>query len=54
MVGDVIKVNVQTNDMITIHHAHSKVTIHHLKIHGFIQDLGLVKRRVTQLKPEKF
>ena len=29
------------------------MTIHLLKICGFIQDLGLAKLRATQLKPEK-
>ena len=29
------------------------MTIYPLKMRGFIQDLGLVKRRVTQLKPDK-
>ena len=29
------------------------MTIHPLKMHGFIQDLGLAKSRATQLKPVK-
>ena len=56
-----IKVKVQTNGMIVIHQANSVVVIHHLdcadspsRLRGFIQDLGLAKRRATQLKPEKF
>ena len=36
-----------------IHQVDSTLTIHPLKMHGFIQDLGLAKHRVTQLKPEK-
>ena len=32
----------------------STVTIHPPKMRGFIQDLGLVKRSATWLKPEKF
>ena len=48
-----VKVKVQTNSTIAIHQGDSTVTIHPLKMHGFIQDLGLVKRRATQLKPEK-
>ena len=48
-----IQVKVQTNDMIVIHYGDSTVTIHPLKIRRFIQDLGLAKRRATQLKPEK-
>ena len=39
--------------MITIHQRDSAVTIHPLKMQGFIQDLGLAKCRATQLKPEK-
>ena len=39
--------------MITIHQGDSTVTIHPLKMRGFIQDLGLAKHRATQLKPEK-
>ena len=35
------------------HSSDSAVTIHPLKMRGFIQDLGLVKRRAKQLKPEK-
>ena len=46
-----VKVKVQTNGMITIHQGDSAVTIHPLKMRGFMQDLGLVKRRATQLKP---
>ena len=48
-----IKVKVQTIGMITIHQGDSTVTIHPLKMHGFIQDLGLAKHRTTQLKPDK-
>ena len=48
-----VKVKVQTNGMITIHQGDSTVTIHPLKMRGFMQDLGLAKRRATQLKPEK-
>ena len=48
-----IKVKVQTNSVIAIHWGDSTVTIHPLKMLGFIQDLGLAKRRATQLKPEK-
>ena len=48
-----VKVKVQTNSTIAIHQGDSTVTIHPLKMHGFIQDLGLAKRRATQLKPEK-
>ena len=48
-----IKVKVQTNGMITIHQEDSTVTIHPLKICGFMQDLVLVKRGTTQLKPDK-
>ena len=48
-----VKVKVQTNGMIAIHQGDSTVTIHPLKMHAFIQDLGLAKRRATQLKPEK-
>ena len=48
-----IKVKVQTNGMITIHQGDSTVTIHPLKMRGFIQDLGLAKHRATQLKQEK-
>ena len=47
-----IKVKVQTNGIITIHQEDSTVTIHPLKMCGFIHDLGLAKRRATQLKPE--
>ena len=48
-----VKVKVQTNGMIAIRQGDSIVTIHPLKMHRFIQDLGLAKRRATQLKPEK-
>ena len=48
-----IKVKVQANSMIAIHQGNSTVTIHPLKIRGFIQELGLVKHRATQLKLEK-
>ena len=48
-----VKVKVQTNGMIPIHQGDSTVTIHPLKMRGFTQDLGLAKRRATQLKPEK-
>ena len=48
-----IKVKVQTNIVIAIHQRDSTVTIHHLKMNGFLQDLGLAKCRATQLKPEK-
>ena len=44
---------VQTNGVIAIHQEDSTVTIHTLKMRGFIQDLGLAKRRATQLKPQK-
>ena len=46
-----IKVKVQTNGMITIHQEDFTMTIHPPKI--LIWDLGLAKRRATQLKPEK-
>ena len=46
------KVKVQTNGMIAIHQEDSTVTIHPLKMRGFMQDLRLAKRRATQLKPE--
>ena len=39
--------------MIAIHQGDSTVIIHPLKMRRFIQDLGLAKRRATQLKPEK-
>ena len=45
-----IKVKVQ---IIAIHKRDSTMTFHPLKMSGFIQDLGLVKKRATQLKPEK-
>ena len=48
-----IKVKVQANSMIAIHQENSAVTIHTLKMRGFIQDLGLAKHRATQLKLEK-
>ena len=48
-----IKVKVQTNGMIAIHQGDSTVTINPLKMPIFIQNLGLAKRRATQLKPEK-
>ena len=48
-----IKVKVQTNGRIVIHEGDSTVTIHPLKMLGFIQDFGLAKRRTTQLTPEK-
>ena len=48
-----IKVKVQTNDVIVIHQGDSTVTVHPLKMRGLMQDLGLAKRRATQLKPEK-
>ena len=50
---DTIKVNVQTNSMIAIQQGDSTVKIHPLKMSGYIQDLGLTKRKATQLKPEK-
>ena len=50
---DVIKVNVQTNNIIAIQKGDSTVTIHPVKMCGFIQDLGLEKHRATQLKAEK-
>ena len=48
-----IKVKVQSNGMIAIHQGDSTVSIHPPKTRGFIQVLGLAKRRDTQLKPEK-
>ena len=48
-----IKVKAQTNGMIAIHQGDSTVTIHPLKIRRFIKDLGLAKRRASQLRPEK-
>ena len=48
-----IKVKVQTNGMTVIHQGNSTVTKHPLKMRRFIQDLGLAKRRATQLKLEK-
>ena len=45
-----IKVKVQNN---SIHQGDSTVTIHPLKMRGFIQNLGLAKRKARQLKPEK-
>ena len=50
---DNIKVKVQSNDMITIHQEVSIRIIHSLNMCRFIQDLGLAKRRATQLKPQK-
>ena len=50
---DNIKEKVQTKGMIAIHQGDSTVTIHPLKMREFVQDLGLAKRRATQLKPEK-
>ena len=44
---------IQTNGMIAIHQGNSTVKIHPLKMRGFIQDLGLAKRRAAQLKSEK-
>ena len=49
-----IKVEVQTNGVIAIHHGDSTVTIHPLKMHGFMQELGLAKCRATHLKTGKF
>ena len=48
-----IKMKVQTNSMIIIYQGYSTVTIHPLKMRRFIQDLGLAKRRATQLKSEE-
>ena len=48
-----IKVKVQTNVVIAIHLGDSTVTINPLKMRRFIQDLGLAKRKATQLKLEK-
>ena len=48
-----IKVKVQANGVIAIHQGDSTVTIHPLKMCGFIQDFGLAKRATTQLKPVK-
>ena len=48
-----IKMKVQTNSMIIIYQGYSTVKIHPLKMRRFIQDLGLAKRRATQLKSEK-
>ena len=39
--------------MIAIHQGDSTRRIHPLKMRGFIQGLRLVKRRATQLKPDK-
>ena len=44
---------VKTNGVIAIHQRDSTVTIHPLKMNGFMQSLGLAKLRATQLKPEK-
>ena len=46
-----IKVKLQTNG--TSDQWNSTVTIHPLKMPGFIQVLGFAKRRAKQLKPEK-
>ena len=43
----------QTNGMIAIYQEDSTVMIHPLKMDGLIQDMGLAKRRATQLKREK-
>ena len=43
----------QTNGMIAINQEDSTVMIHPLKMDGLIQDMGLAKRRATQLKREK-
>ena len=43
----------QTIGMIAIHQEGSTVTIHRLKMCGLLLGLALVKRRATQLKPEK-
>ena len=48
-----IKVKVQTNGLIAIDQGDSAVTIHPLKMHGFMQELGLSKRKAKQLKSEK-
>ena len=48
-----IKAKVQTNGIIAIHQVDSTMMIHPLKMRGFMQDLGLSKRRGTQLKSEK-
>ena len=48
-----IKVKLQTNGVIAIDQGDSTVTILPLKMRGVIQDLGLAKRRATQLKSEK-
>ena len=48
-----IKMKVKTNSMIIIYQGYSTVTIHPLKMRRFIQDLGLAKRRATQLKSEE-
>ena len=48
-----IKVKAQANGMIAIHQGDSTVTIRPIKMRGFIEDLGLAKRRATQLKSEK-
>ena len=48
-----IKVKVETNGVIAIHQGDSTVTNHPLKMRGFIQELGLAKRRAMHLKPEK-
>ena len=43
----------QTNGMIAIYQEDSTVMIHPLKMDRLIQDMGLAKRRATQLKREK-
>ena len=43
----------QTNGMIAIYQEDSTVMIHPLKMDRLIQDMGLAKRRSTQLKREK-
>ena len=50
---DNIKVKVQSNDMIAIHQEVSIRAIHPLIMCRFIQDLGLAKRRASQLKPQQ-
>ena len=48
-----IKVKVQINGLTANQQGDSTVTIHPLNMRGFTQDLGLAKRKATQLKPEK-
>ena len=48
-----ITVKVQAKGMVAIHQEGSTVTNHPLKMRGFLQDLGLAKRRAMQLKPKK-